>query len=195
MGNLLRYLGRPNYSGFYGSVQSARMANTRDGHGRGGALGCDYTGSQAAGEPAGRVVRFRTIDCTLTLNELLRTRWRKCRIHFRVIAGQVHLAIAGQRSTSRDVRALLRVERRSISLPDSVELVGGLKGLLDAVLPPGRAYQTGLRQCPQATVKAIRVHPVRSQQRMGAASCWTALCSANGPIVALCGYRVALSKV
>ncbi|HEY0205261.1 MAG TPA: hypothetical protein VGC15_14050 [Acetobacteraceae bacterium] len=88
---------------------------------------------------------FRLPRPTPLLNEMLRQHWRVRRRANARIAGLVRLATQGQRPAVPFERALVRIERRSLRVPDTDNLWGGVKGLLDCLLPPGDPVRSGGR--------------------------------------------------
>ena len=91
----------------------------------------------------GRVVRFWMAAPTRLLNETSRMHWQQVRHHNNAMGGTIRLAIRTAVPLVPYVRALLRVERCSLRAPDYDGMVGGLKGLIDCLLPPGATYQAG----------------------------------------------------
>lgn len=74
---------------------------------------------------------------TRLLNQVQGMHWSRIRHHNSVIAGLLLLGIRGAIPPVPYARALLRVERCSLQVPDYDGMVGGLKGLIDALKPPG----------------------------------------------------------
>lgn len=100
------------------------------------ALPCDPHGGVAAG----RSVAFRLPFATPLLNQLLRMHPMARVRHNRMVGGTVRLLSHGQLPLTPYTRALVRVVRHSTGTPDHDGMVGGMKGLLDCLLPQGTGY-------------------------------------------------------
>ncbi len=74
---------------------------------------------------------------TLLLNQSRGMRWFKLGRHNQGLGFEVRAATRDCRPAAPFVRALLRVVRPSIGTLDTDGLVGGCKGLIDCLLPPG----------------------------------------------------------
>ena len=85
-------------------------------------------------------IAFRLDRPFMLLNPLLRLHHMARVRHNRAIGWEVRVATNGCRPTSPFVRALVRIERRSLVEPDCDGLTGGAKPLLDALLPTGKPY-------------------------------------------------------
>ena len=97
-----------------------------------------------AADESGRVIRFELAAPTMLLNQTLRMHWRVAVKHKRALAWEVKLAMGRHIPPSPFARAHVRIERHSIGQPDYDGLVGGLKWLIDCLLPRSTAHPTGL---------------------------------------------------
>ena len=86
------------------------------------------------------VIRFQLDRPTPLLNTTLRLHWRARSRESRLLAGHVRLATHGQRPPEPWPRARVRIERRSLGVPDHDGMVGGCKALIDTLVAPGAPY-------------------------------------------------------
>jgi hypothetical protein len=84
---------------------------------------------------------------TKLLNPLLRMHWHARKKYQRKLAWEMRIAIlsAGFSFPAQPLaRARLRIERRSIGMPDYDGMVGGYKHLIDCLLPASSRHPCGL---------------------------------------------------
>jgi hypothetical protein len=93
---------------------------------------------------APRVIRVMLPSITPTLNEILRLHWRKRQAYQRQQAWILRAAIGRQRPASPFARAHVRIERRSTGTADHDGFIGGLKLLIDCLLPASKQHPCGL---------------------------------------------------
>lgn len=92
----------------------------------------------------GRIVTFILPTPTLLLNETLRMHWSERRRRQTMLAWDIKLLTTRQRPAEPFPRARVRVERHSIKVPDYDGMVGGLKSLLDCLIPHSKRHPNGL---------------------------------------------------
>lgn len=90
---------------------------------------------------AGRLT-FTIPKPTPLVNVLSRLHWQKLLQANRALGAAVRVATHGKRPLKPFPLARVEIERRSIGVPDHDGLVGGVKALVDALLPPGKPYVT-----------------------------------------------------
>lgn len=88
----------------------------------------------------GRTITFELPFTTPTLNEIRKLHWSKLMRRNRALSWEVKLAIGTQIPAKPLARARVRIERYSLKAPDYDNMVGGYKGLLDCLLPPGTPF-------------------------------------------------------
>ena len=91
-----------------------------------------------------RTIVLRLAKPTPLLNRTIGLHWAKRRQRNRAMAWEVKIALKGQQPASPFQRTRVTVERRSIGVPDADGLIGGLKGLLDSLLPMSKTHPYGL---------------------------------------------------
>ncbi len=62
----------------------------------------------------------------------------------RAMAWAVRVALGGQRVEAPFQRSRVTIKRRSVGVPDLDNLTGGLKDLIDALLPASKVHPCGL---------------------------------------------------
>lgn len=90
-----------------------------------------------------RVLAFELHKPTITLNQLLALKRKgdwAVKEHKKRLAWEINLALAGKLPRQPFNRAALRVARHSLGAPDYDGMVGGLKTLIDCLLPQGEPY-------------------------------------------------------
>lgn len=105
---------------------------------------------------AGRVISFTLPRPTPLLNVTLRQHWSRRRKAQQALAWEVRAALGNQRPAQPFARARVRVERYSVGSPDPDGMVGGLKALLDCLLPPG---EPKVIKRPGKPPKRVYPHP------------------------------------
>lgn len=133
-----------------------------------------------AGLPTGREVRFTLPYPSPLLNVTQRTHWSKLGRMKKRMAWDVKVLTHGARPPAPFARAHVRIERHSSGTPDYDGLVGGLKLLIDCLLPEGAPYrskQTGRLVFPHSgglgiiaddNPAVMRLEPVAVKTRRGA---------------------------
>jgi hypothetical protein len=98
----------------------------------------------ARSEECGRVITFRLGKPTPLLNRTMDQHWSKRLRRNRATAWEVKVALGALRLAEPLQRARVTIERRSISVPDYDGMVGGLKSVIDSLLPVSRLHPCGL---------------------------------------------------
>lgn len=105
----------------------------------------------------GRVITFELARPTLTLNQLLALKrqgdWAVSN-HKKALAWEIKLACVGKLPSAPFERARLTIERLSRGTPDDDGLWGGLKLLIDCLLPQGDP-----RPAKRGSRKMVFPHP------------------------------------
>lgn len=84
-----------------------------------------------------RVIRFSVPFATPLLNQQQGVHWSRLRNRRKAIAWQVKLAVLGQIPPQPFARARVTITRHSPGVPDTDNLWGGVKGLVDCLVAPG----------------------------------------------------------